>query len=592
MKDKIITVILAFFSIAAITINLDPEISFFEAFNGNSVVYAFFGIAIYAISKKIYATKKVKKVSAILASLFSIMYVFGKTMNEYNNLFIFDNTKQILKLLIIIIGNFWTFYNILKYVYSLSKDNFIKQFNINKLKKVENRIFTSNITSFFIVFILIFIAWIPYLLQYYPGFVTNDSINQIYQGIGINQLNSHHPVVHTFIVSICMNLGNIIKDYNLGIAIYSILQMIIMSMIFSYSIYYMAKKKIPVKYRIIALLYCMFYQVHPLYALSMWKDVIFGGLFLLFTIMITDMICEKTQFFNYKKNYFRFIILSILVMTFRNNGFYAIIITTPFILYAYRKNIKKILVPVIISYFGYVLITGPIYSAIQVAPGSIREALSVPMQQLARTVKFHQEELTEDEKNSITQYIKIEINDIANLYNPLISDPIKNHFDGEAFSNNKMDFIKLWIKLLVKYPKDYVNAFISNCYGYWYPDATYWVSVKFTQNDPNIGISEQHIIDSSIVERYSSIIDKRNIPIISMIYSIGFCFWIIMILIGKNILENKKEYIIIFIPIIALWFTTLASPVFCEYRYVYSMFTCLPILVANTFFKEYNKEEK
>ena len=45
---------------------------------------------------------------------------------------------------------------------------------------------------------------------------------------------------------------------------------------------------------------------------------------------------------------------------------------------------------------------------------------------------------------------------------------------------------------------------------------------------------------------------------------------------------NMKKYkkIIIFLPVLFVWFTALASPVFCEPRYVYSMFTCLPLFIG------------
>ena len=33
------------------------------------------------------------------------------------------------------------------------------------------------------------------------------------------------------------------------------------------------------------------------------------------------------------------------------------------------------------------------------------------------------------------------------------------------------------------------------------------------------------------------------------------------------------------IPIIILWLTNLASPVWCEYRYIYGMFTTMPIFL-------------
>jgi len=57
--------------------------------------------------------------------------------------------------------------------------------------------------------------------------------------------------------------------------------------------------------------------------------------------------------------------------------------------------------------------------------------------------------------------------------------------------------------------------------------------------------------------------------IISLIYSL------------KN---NSKKSIILFIPIIGVWLTILiATPVFAEFRYMYSACTCLPFLMLVPF---------
>lgn len=591
MKLKILKLMITFFSIGAITVNLNPEIEFIDSFSGNSAILCFIFIIIYAFSNKIVTNKKCKKISICISIILSIVYILGMLINDFGDIFVFGSKGQLAKLLIALVGYFWIFYNVLKYIYSFSREKLINIFSTKRLKKLEDKIFSHNILSFFTVMILIFLAWLPYLLQYYPGVVTNDSLNQIYQGIGLHQITTHHPVIHTMIIGECMRIGNFIQDYNLGIAIYSTFQMLIMSAIFSYTIYYMAKKNIPTLYRLITLIYFMFYQVHALYAISMWKDVLFAGVFLLFTITLIEAITEKDEFFNRKYNNFRFIILMIFVMLFRNNGFYAIIITTPFLIYTFRNRIKNILIIMVASYAIYAIITGPLYSIMKVEPGSIREALSVPMQQISRTVTYHKDELSNDERSKISNYIKVDIDEIPNLYNPIISDPIKEKFDGDEFSENKLDFIKLWFHLLIEYPKDYINAFIYNCYGYWYPNASYWVTLDFTQNDSYIGISEDHKMDSNIIKKYSSLKDERNIPIVSMLYSIGFNVWIIFILIGKLCMEKNKKYLIAFVPLLALWFTTLASPVFCEYRYIYSIFTCQPVLIAYVFLYNKNKEE-
>lgn len=55
-------------------------------------------------------------------------------------------------------------------------------------------------------------------------------------------------------------------------------------------------------------------------------------------------------------------------------------------------------------------------------------------------------------------------------YEPHKSDVLKNEFQTEIFEDNLMDYISLWVKLGIKHPSQYLNAFFNLTYGYWYPN--------------------------------------------------------------------------------------------------------------------------
>ena len=98
------------------------------------------------------------------------------------------------------------------------------------------------------------------------------------------------------------------------------------------------------------------------------------------------------------------------------------------------------------------------------------------------------------------------------------------------------------------------------------------------------------LVEINLMDKMNNIINQRKVPLISMAFSIGFTFWIVLICAIYTVYKKKYKYLLVYIPIFALWLTTIASPVWCEYRYIYSMFTCIPLLtVANISFE--NKEE-
>src|SRR5699024_7701891 len=100
------------------------------------------------------------------------------------------------------------------------------------------------------------------LIAYYPGMLMQDSANQIKQFYGYDvpknsatnsvnlidpsvKITNHHPVVHTYILGICMQIGKMIGNDNIGVFIYTFLQVIMFSSTFAYIINFMKKLIVP-----------------------------------------------------------------------------------------------------------------------------------------------------------------------------------------------------------------------------------------------------------------------------------------------------------------------------------------------------------
>lgn len=218
--------------------------------------------------------------------------------------------------------------------------------------------------------------------------------------------------------------------------------------------------------------------------------------------------------------------------------------------------------------------------------GSVGELLSIPLQQIARVKKNHKEELDIEIQTQIDEFFLC--NNIEEKYNPLLADPVKVELNNGYFSDNKVEFLELWLKLLKKYPKDYIESFISNSYGYYYPEAKHWVANRTIELN-NLGIVQTPLVKGKITSKIDSYIEKRDIPLISMFFSVGMAFWIIIISFGYELLKKNYEMVIPYAIIFILWLTIVASPVFCEYRYAYPMFTSIPIYIGLNYVKKYNK---
>jgi len=318
----------------------------------------------------------------------------------------------------------------------------------------------------------------------------------------------------------------------------------------------------------------------------MWKDILFGGAMLMLTIFIIEMITNMDEFFSKNVNLVYLLLISVAVALLRHNGYCVLLLCFPLLILfigrrvgkrrEWKTTIKLTVVFVALLVIQYML-TGPLFSVLDIRKGSIREALSVPLQQIARVIKYHEDELSDYEREVIGQVVPVDI--IGGLYNPRLSNPVKNHFSDNGFEDNRKEFFDVWFKLFSRYPVDYINAYIANSFGYWYPETSYWTAT--VEMEPNVlGLEHKHFANLRDVIDRSGIMNLRYIPGVSMIYSIGF--WVILLLIMFIYQCIKKQYlsILAFAPLVLLVLTTTASPVYAEYRYVFSLFTSLPILLG------------
>jgi hypothetical protein len=234
-------------------------------------------------------------------------------------------------------------------------------------------------------------------------------------------------------------------------------------------------------------------------------------------------------------------------------------------------------------------ITGPFYSALGIIPGRSKEALSVPMQQIANAVVNNDDKITVEERAQIGKYIDSE--NIKSIYNPRFSDPIKDTFQEQEFDKNSIGFFNIWGELFEKYPGDYIDAFLSLNLPYWYIDAPF--PDRFAQREyietstphlpdivrPKIFAPWHDFIDS--IAEFRSVI---NTPLLSNLFSMSLPIWILYFSAVILTFKKKSRLISVFTPAALLWVTYMAGPV-SNMRYVFPLFVLYPVLLALVFLR-------
>lgn len=518
----------------------------------------------------------------IILIILSVIFGFCQSCGK-----LLDNDKSVMEnLLPVLIIFFQTIvisYVALTIVYDFIDKVLSKLSDRNQVKEIEKG---KDIKYFLIPFCIFMIAYIPFFLSNFPGILSYDSIDQVSQAMGISTLKNHHPVTHTLIIKVFIKIGSFIKNENLGVALFSLFQMSMLSATFAYVIYYMKKKSFNKYFVLLILLFYAFYPVHGFYSVTMWKDVPFAMSITLLTIGLIELISNKEEFFSSKMKMSMFSLILLLTMVFRNNGLYVILILFVVLAIVYRKNILKMLAIFLVPLIIYFVYTGPVFNALGIKSGSIVEALSVPLQQMARISKFRLDELTQEEKDEIYSYIPVD--NLGELYNPRLSDPVKSKANADYISDNKIEFVKSYFKFAFKYPKETIDALLYNSYGYYYPEASNWIVMTgVSSNNDEVPVSDTSKVNLIYVKGMNLLI-RLDIPIVNLAFSIGFNMWLVFALIAYLIDKKMYSNIVVCIPILGVWVTVLASPVYCEYRYVYSLFTSMPVLMSTAFIRRNN----
>ena len=468
--------------------------------------------------------------------------------------------------------------------------------NLDTKKSKFNTLLKEKPFIFSLIFILL--CWLIYLIAFYPGILSPDPSYQILQYFGIDNkysyysilidknviLTNHHPVIHTLLLGSCIKIGfKLFNSFNIGLFIYTLIQTFILAATLSYTIKFMKEINVNEKYRKLCLFIYALVPVFPLYALLPVKDVIFGCLIILYVISLYKFIKNKCSM--NVKDIVREIILIILIMLFRNNGFHVVLLSFPFLFLTSKKNLKKyllIFLVVISFYFSYNKVILPHF---KITNGSVREMLSVPFQQTARYVKEHENEVTKSEKKAIDKILDYDT--IDKRYNPKLADPVKNKFNRYYTNNDLKNYFKVWFLELKKHPITYIEATINNTYGYFYPVETNWyvyIIPKKIVNDFGFNYS----FNSLYILRYvlSAIaLVFPYIPFIGLFVNIGFNTWILLFMLSYLLYKKNYKGIIYILPSLILLLVCFVSPANTYFRYALPNIFLMPTLFS-MFIKE------
>lgn len=473
------------------------------------------------------------------------------------------------------------FYTAGLYLFDLFSSGFLmKKGNSSAPSKFFNFYSTHTVLS---VFIVIFLCWIPWHIACYPGFASKEMYEQFLQSSEKLPLYSRHTSLFlTFISGIFFRLGAGLKNEDMGLYLYLLFQSAVCAYVFALCLDSMKKMGLRPAFQAAGL---FFFAVFPFGGfLFIYADggILYGAVLLLFTLQTAHL-----AFFSKPEPKQRQIVLYavtfLLLCLLRKDGVYTAGITAAVLLPTTvpPKSVYRMTVCLLASFFTFLFLTKSLFPFMGFTPDNRREMLSIPFQQTARYLKYHAENISQEEMTQISRTLDTAV--IADAYNPIVSDPVKNTYRLNLNpEENRLlkNYFKTWFKMFFRHPETYLQATMANSFAY-YTFTPYFQPERLPS--PDDGFYPEYRQEASVLKQFFKkiyFLASWNIPFSYLLYGFAFYTWLLA-LIGVFFLTNgMRKALIPMIPAACAFLACIASPVNGLLQYYLPVMMCLPFLFA------------
>ena len=427
---------------------------------------------------------------------------------------------------------------------------------------IPSKILSVILSNRLILFVVFILCWMPCYLSIFPGNFAYDASYEFYQLR--DGFTRSFPLLHSAIMTrILYASERLTGSYNAGIAAYTILQMSFAAGLFAHILRKLKSFGLhPFLLAIIILYYALFPTIHLILTCTV-RDVLFSIL-ITWLIYLLFLLVKEPEFISLTRN--RLCLSAVLVLTVlsRNNNSGPLL---PFLLAViciilcwilgkrYLRMSLAFAIVTVVLFFGTNRALESLCQPLYNPPPTF--AMSVPAQMIVRTYMLHKDEWSDEEVREFESFFTMETLE----YFPQNADPAKGNL--QVYYRNLRPFLKLFIKIGLRYPACYMDALLAATRQMWFPDAVidgYSVRSKFDSYEKSylyfgrqteeIG-SRFNLLPSvfSFYERIGLMFSFEKIPVISMLFSIGFHVWC---LINAVFYVAYRKYTKLLLPLMVL----------------------------------------
>lgn len=526
--------------------------------------------------------------SWLLSIIFSAGYILGYIFLQEKHI---NSGMQAFKYIVAWLVGILIYHVLIQIFWCLAQGDYLQ-----KNKKIQTWIVWQY--PFVITFIFLCICWtIPIILKY-PAGICWDASWQIDQGMGNTILTSHHPVFHTMLMAWFVKFGMQLHSANVGIFLFCVVEAIILALIFSFAIKCLVD--LQAKYWSI-LLAAIFFGFSPFitgYVGTVIKDVYFVAMCVLYITTLIVYAADRELFWSKCYYSILFVLATVGMVLFRNNGLYMCAPTAlALMVYEFKKRDNKFVKHIVIIAMSCILAvtaSKTLTHIYQPEKGSIAEALSLPIQQTSRYVKIYGNEVTEKEKKIINKVLPYD--QLGELYNPYISDPVKAHFNRSATGDDLKQYLNVWWRQFLKHPTCYVKATVQQSIVLIYPGYNNYAYYLNSNADNYFYQKEQYFTTPRKIallqqKYFKYLVGCHSVPIISLLNNMALYIMGMFCLLIFSWKKHNYNSMFFFIPLILSVLIIVAAPcIRWHVRYAFPVIYTFPLILAE--FTRMRKEDK
>lgn len=446
---------------------------------------------------------------------------------------------------------------------------------------------------------MLILCWFPAYIADFPGGFRYDATGELAQAT--NGYNGNYPMLHSAIITHLLPWTyKYLGSYNVGIALYVFIQMILMAAVYTHILHTFYKQKISSLLLLVITGYCGLFPVIQILVVQEVRDVLFS-IMLTYTVFLFYLFeTEKERFLNSKVKPILLGVSFALTLLARNNNtgtvMLLLVAIVSILLWVtnYKRNIKGASILAGTAVLSYVALNVLLTVLCQpMTPSSASGSLSIMSQPLVRAWLYEPNSWTKEETDQLQEYMSLD----GISYCPENADLTKSRLTVDGKFG---DFFLYWCKIGLKHPGCYIDAILANTQNMWFPDTVVdgYKQVFTEPGQPYYEFEKNYYgiynkleapgvhadLWPEVLNFYTKIglnISFEKVPIISMIFSIGFNFWILL---NCAFYALYRKSIKLYLPLaIILGYTIMSAFVpLVLLRYFAALFFLMPMIIAFT----------